>query len=186
MLDGLVRCLVWIALWGLACFPLGRLIRRMSPDWERFPFAEWDWERSGRVYERVGIRLWKDLVPDVSQWFPFIVPKKKVNGRPTAASMRGMLMETCVAELIHDLLCVAGLPLLWLWPGFGGVAVYLVYVILGNIPFILIQRYNRPRYRRLLSAVEARERRLEHAGADTFEQQRRRPQRDGEGAEGAL
>ena len=33
-----------------------------------------------------------------------------------------LLLETCVAELVHYILCVAGLPLLRLWPGFGGAA----------------------------------------------------------------
>ena len=42
-------------------------------------------------------------------------------------------------------LCVLGLALLWIWPGWGGAAVFLVDVLLGNVPFILIQRYQRQR-----------------------------------------
>ena len=60
-----------------------------------------------------------------------------------------MLRETCVAELTHWLLCVAGLHCLTLWPSVGGLAVVCLN-ILGNLPFILIQRYNRPRLARLL------------------------------------
>ena len=170
MRKGLTRCIAWMALWGLICFPLGRLIKRLRPDWEKAPYAEWGWEDSGRAYEKVGIRRWKDFVPDVSKMFSAIVPRKAFSGRPDAAKLKDMLLETCVAELVHYILCVAGLPLLRLWPGFGGAAVYGVYVVLGNLPFIMIQRYNRPRFRKMLSAAEARERRLAHAGTDTVEQ----------------
>ena len=62
------------------------------------------------------------------------------------------------------------MALLWLWPGVGGIAVYAVYVLLGNVPFIMIQRYNRPRFARLLEAAKARERRRMDAGSDTVEQ----------------
>ena len=167
--KGLTRCIAYMALCGLACFPLGRLIKAMKPDWEKPPYAPWRWEDSGRAYERVGIRRWKDFVPDVSKLFSFIVPPKAFSGRPDAAKLRDMLMETCVAELVHYILCAAGLPMLRLWPGPGGMLVFLIYVVLGNIPFILIQRYNRPRFRRMLSAAEARENRLAHAAAGPVE-----------------
>ena len=60
-----------------------------------------------------------------------------------------MIRETCVAELIHLLLCLAGLHCLRLWRGVGGVAVAALNIC-GNLPFIVIQRYNRPRLKRLL------------------------------------
>ena len=84
--------------------------------------------------------------------------------------MEDMLLETCVAELTHAMLIVSGAALLWLWPGVGGIAVYAVYVLLGNVPFIMIQRYNRPRFARLLESAKARERRRMNAGSDTVEQ----------------
>ena len=55
-----------------------------------------------------------------------------------------MIRETCVAEFIHVLLCIASLGCLRIWPGFGGFCMAFLYT-LGNIPFIMIQRYNRPR-----------------------------------------
>ena len=170
MLNGPARCIAWMALWGLACFPLGRLIKRLGPDWDRPPFSEWRWEDGGRAYEKVGIRAWKDIVPDISKVFSRIVPKKAISGRPDAAALRDMLRETCVAEVVHALLCVVGLGLLRMWPGPCGIVATAVYIILGNVPFIMIQRYNRPRFRRLLAAAEARERRQADARTDSFEQ----------------
>lgn len=37
----------------------------------------------------------------------------------------------------------------FLWRGIGGVAFAAVYILLGNVPFVIIQRYNRPRLQRL-------------------------------------
>ncbi len=68
-----------------------------------------------------------------------------------------MIRETCTAEAVHSLLNVAGLWLLNLWEGLGGVLMYLIYVIVGNLPFILVQRYNRPRLKVLLSRLELKE-----------------------------
>lgn len=170
MWTGPVRCVFYMAAWGLACFPLGRGFKALRLNWDRAPFAEWPWEQSGRFYERLGIRRWKDLVPDVSRMFPGIVPKKAFSVRPGAALLRDMLSETCVAELTHAVLCVAGLAMPWLWAGIGGVAVTLVYIGLGNLPFMMIQRYNRPRFRRMLTAAEARERRQMDARTDPLEQ----------------
>ena len=44
---------------------------------------------------------------------------------------------------------------LTLWPTVGGLAVVCLN-ILGNLPFILIQRYNRPRLARLLEKTGSR------------------------------
>ena len=167
---GAWRCLAYMALWGLLCFPIGRLFRRLDLRWDRPPFRTAAWERDGAVYERAGIRLWKDIVPDVSRLLPRIVPRKAISRRPTPSVLEDMLSETCVAELIHWMLTLTGLALVALWPGAGGIAAYIVYVVLGNLPFIMIQRYNRPRFARMLTAAQARERRRVNAGSDTFEQ----------------
>ena len=162
--------MAYTAAWGAACFPLGRLLKRLPLNWERPPFAGMAWERGGAVYEGLGIRCWKDIAPDVSRWFPGIVPRKAFSGMVTAQKARDMLAETCVAELTHLILCLTGLVMLPLWPGAGGLVYYGIYALLGNLPFIAIQRYNRPRYRQLLEKAERRERRLGDARTDTVEQ----------------
>ena len=68
-----------------------------------------------------------------------------------------MIRETCTAELVHNLLNIAGLWLLNLWSGLGGIIMYLVYFLLGNLPFIIVQRYNRPRLKVLLNRLELKE-----------------------------
>ena len=140
----------YLALLGLLCFPLGRLLARISFSTERFPFRSHPMEQNGKLYEKLGIRSWQNKAPDISKLIPGVVPRKEIPKRPDAQTLRRMINETCVAELTHVLLCFAGIALFWLWPGAGGMILYVLYVLAGNIPFILIQRYNRPRLLRLL------------------------------------
>ena len=61
-----------------------------------------------------------------------------------------MIQETCIAELVHGVLCIAGLYCFQIWPGTGGLLIAALNV-LGNLPYIIIQRFNRPRLVRLLA-----------------------------------
>lgn len=80
----------------------------------------------------------------------------------TAAQAAVLVQETCVAEAVHTASSLLGLLCLRLWPGWGGVLVWAVWFLLGNLPFILIQRYNRPRLLRLRSLLQRREQRKGH------------------------
>ena len=151
-------CVLYMALLGIFCFPFGRLLAKHDFRTDRFPFASLPFEQKGKLYERIGIRQWQNHVPDVSQLFPHIVPRKAMEKNLNVSGLYRMVQETCVAELTHSLLCLAGIALLRIWTGTGGVVLFLVYVLFGNLPFILIQRYNRPRLLRLLQAAERRER----------------------------
>ena len=147
-------CFLYMALLGIFCFPFGRLLARHDFRADRFPFASLPFEQNGKLYERIGIRRWQNLVPDVSRVFPQIVPRKAMENNLNVSGLYRMVQETCVAELTHVLLCLTGFVLVWIWPGAGGVILYLIYVLFGNFPFILIQRYNRPRLLRILRMAE--------------------------------
>ena len=97
----------------------------------------------------------------MSRIFPFLMPAKKLTA-DTFADLPRMIQETCVAEMIHFLLSLSGLACLVIWPGAGGIILTLVYILLGNLPFIIIQRYNRPRLQKLLAMQRRkRERKVE-------------------------
>ena len=65
-----------------------------------------------------------------------------------------MIRETCTAEVVHLAVGLTGLRCFWLWPGVGGLVIVLIHGVLLNLPFILIQRYNRPRLMKLLQRIE--------------------------------
>ena len=146
---GFWRCLVFIIVLGIVSFALGRLLPKKWFHFDRAPFCAFAWERAGRVYTKLGIHHWQSRVPDMSRFFPKLMPAKSLERLPDQTGLLTMIQETCVAEAVHVVLCLFGIACLWLWPGFGGAAVYTVYVLLGNLPFILIQRYNRPRLVRM-------------------------------------
>ena len=154
---GFVDCILYIGVLGIAAYPVGRVISRFDPDPESFMFREHDWELGGKIYDKLHIKEWQSKVPDVSKVLGRWMPQKKLKIGVSKETVRTMIRETCVAELVHNLLNIAGLWMLSLWHGIGGILAYLAYVILGNLPFIIVQRYNRPRLKVLLNHLELKE-----------------------------
>ena len=68
------------------------------------------------------------------------------------------MQETCVAELVHDILAILTFGCVWIWPGWG-LWLSIAYVLIGHLPYIVIQRYNRPRLARMHALLKAREER---------------------------
>ena len=137
-MRGFGRCVLYIAVLGAAGFLAGRVLARRPCRFDAFPYREFPFEKGGNFYRKFKIHRWQSRVPDMSRVFPHLMPAKRLTHRITAAEAERMVRETCVAECIHVLLCLAGLGCLWLWPGRGGFIVWLVYALLGNLPFIMI------------------------------------------------
>ena len=148
------RCFLYLFGLGVFSFLAGRITPKSCFDSKKFPYQSFRFEKNGAIYESLSIRKWQKKVPDMSKWFPRLIPKKQLPSDPFAA-LPSMITETCIAEITHVFLAVAALYCLALWPGLGGVIVTLLYEIF-NLPYILIQRYNRPR---LLALAERYERR---------------------------
>ena len=142
------NCVRYYVTISIVAFILGRIMPKHWMRWDVFPFKCAEFEKNGKIYERIGIRFWQKKVPDMSKIFPFLMPPKNMQG-DYQNRLPLMIQETCVAELVHGILCVLGLHGLRLWPGAGGFAVSMIYVCFLNLPFVLIQRYNRPRLVRL-------------------------------------
>ena len=151
------NCIIYIGFLGILSYPVGRFISRRDPDPECFLFRERTWELGGKIYEKLDIKKWQAKIPDISRVLGGLMPQKKLGAHFTAEKVRIMIRETCTAELVHGLLNVAGLRLLRIWQGLGGMSIFLLYVLLGNLPFILVQRYNRPRLKRLQRHLELKE-----------------------------
>ena len=154
---GFLYCLLYMSFLGIIAYPVGRIIALLDPDPDGFFFRERPWEDGGRIYEKLGIKKWQAKIPDVSKVLKRGMPQKKLKSGFDAQSIKTMIRETCVAESVHSMLCVAGLWMLRLWAGIGGIILYAVYVLLGNVPFIIVQRYNRPRLRKLEKRLEEKE-----------------------------
>ena len=103
-------------------------------------------ERSGRVYERLGVRLFKRLLRRGP--LALFNPGLRLPVEPSAASLAALERRMCVAEASHGVLLVLTLPVAvhaaargW-WPA---AAATLAFDLLINGYPVMLQRYNRVR-----------------------------------------
>lgn len=155
-MNEFIKCLIFLTAIGIISFFLGRLLLKGWFHYDRFPYKAFAFERGGELYIRLGVRRWKEQFPDMSVILPKLIPSKKLPSKPTAAMIEAMIRETCVAEWTHKLLALVGFGCTWIWKGVGGWTISLLYA-LGNIPYVIIQRYNRPKLLRLMERLEKKE-----------------------------
>jgi glycosyl-4,4'-diaponeurosporenoate acyltransferase len=108
------------------------------------------WEGEGNVYQEVfKIKKWKQHLPDGARILGRLGFAKKQLNATSAGYFEAFSIETCRAELTHWIIILFG-PFFFLWnrPGVGLFMIF--YALLENVPFIIAQRYNRYRFRRLL------------------------------------
>ncbi len=148
---------VYVAVIGALSNVLAIFIRRDRLKEDKFPFKTYKWEKNGKVYDHIKIRRWKNKVPDMSRILKFMIPKKVMPG-VTGKEIRVLIKETCVAEIVHSILIVLSLAVLFICPGSDGVVLFLICLLL-NLPFIFIQRYNRPQYITAAKRLDEREER---------------------------
>lgn len=145
-LCGFAACAAYAAVLGVLSFVLGRVVPKGIFHSDRFPFKTS--AREARLYDALRVKSWQNKLPDMSRLFKKLMPEKRMTAA-SLADLPRMLEETCVAEATHVVLSVCGLAMPLLWPSVGGVAFAAVYILLGNVPYVIIQRYNRPRLQRL-------------------------------------
>lgn len=99
------------------------------------------WERSGSFYRRwFAVHRWKSSLPDGGAWFGGF-PKKNL-ARRDIDYLSAFILETRRAEFAHwCMLCC--FPVFFLWNPPWAWAVMAVYAVTANLPFIIVQRYNR-------------------------------------------
>ena len=156
-MTGFLRAAAYLVGLGLVAFLIGRLLPKRWFDGDKFPYRDWPFEQKGNLYRKIGIHKWQSHVPDMSRLFKRMMPAKRLSTDVTSEQMERMVQETCVAEFTHLVLCPLSLPVLWLWPGPGGVIFLIMDLILGNLVFILVQRFNRPKLRQLRDRLRRKE-----------------------------
>ena len=139
-----------VALWPLIQIALAWGFLRMPADWFSPPASF----ESARFYERfLGIKHWKDRLPDGAAWFGGGFAKARL---PSADPdyLRRFIAETWRGELCHRCAFLF-VPVFFLWNPWWGNLVMICYALAANGPCILAQRYNRIRIRRLLHRHQA-------------------------------
>lgn len=143
---------------GALAFLGGEMLPRKNFDYSAFPYRPFAWEKEGKIYEKLRIRRWKDHLPDMSKHVKTMFAKELISPRDPEYTRR-LILETCVAELTHDVLILLSPIFPHYMTGVWADVAMLLYAV-GNLPFILIQRYNRPRLVKLMEKQLAAQNRM--------------------------
>ena len=130
---------------SILIFLLGRIFPRRWIIEDRFPLRSFKFEKDGRIYNKLRIMKWKDRLPNASviitKILPGFMPRKKLD---ESSNLQVLIKETCIAEATHVLAAVFGFGSVFIWKRKGGLITSIIFALL-NLPFIIIQRFNRPR-----------------------------------------
>lgn len=152
MLDGALLVVANASLWLGAHSITGYVAHRLPGRWlarDRGVMRLWGWEDRGRCYERLlRVSKWKDRVPEAGAIFAGGVSKRHLEGR-SDGSLARFAAEARRAEIAHWT-CLLAIPVAVLWNPLVGVVLMAAYGVIANVPFIVIQRYNRARIIHLL------------------------------------
>ena len=161
----LALCILHIPVIGLLSQCIGVKLPRRWFHPEKFPYVARKWEKQGKIYNKTYVYKWKDLLPDMSKISRRMVKKSISPAQFTPEHVARLVQETCVAEMVHLILMLLSPIIYWINPTGLGAAIAIVYA-LSHVPFIIIQRYNRPTLVTLSKRLKDREERIKHAHTD--------------------
>lgn len=165
LVHSVFRAMLYMAALGLLSHIIGQALPRHWFHGDRGWFRQAAWEENGRFYERLKIRRWKTRLPDKSRVVKSMVPKR-LDGDTNSAKLDLLVKETCVAEVIHLALALVS-PTIYRFCRNAVGVVFSVLFGIGNLPFVAIQRYNRPKLLALQERMRKREESQDHARADS-------------------
>jgi glycosyl-4,4'-diaponeurosporenoate acyltransferase len=133
---------------GIAWVMIQKPVENYNPD--AFPWAPLPGERGGKIWDDLfRVKSWKKLLPDGAAWFSGGFSKKSLQNRDPEYLKR-FLLETCRGEKSHWLM-IACAPVFAIWNPPIAFWIIAAYFVIGNMPCIIVQRFNRPFLKRLAS-----------------------------------
>ena len=142
---------------GLVVFLVGRLFPRRWIREDKFPYKSFRFEKNGEIYHKIKIMQWKTKLPDasliISKFLPKFLPAKRLENQE---KIPVLIKETCVAEATHSIAAILGFIPVFIW---GGVGAWLSAILFFayNLPYVLMQRFNRPLLIRVNEMLRGRE-----------------------------
>lgn len=142
--QSFINMLVWnlviIALWHIVAFLACVKLPNSKFDATKERFAPREWEHGGRWYrDKLKIQEWKDRVPQHVGKDGF---SKTHLTDVSIEYIDSFIMETCRGEWFHLTSCVCVIVTLLINTILVGL-LFSFLILLGNLPFAMIQRYNR-------------------------------------------
>ncbi|CAM4246944.1 glycosyl-4,4'-diaponeurosporenoate acyltransferase [Jeotgalicoccus halotolerans] len=139
------------ALWGFIHYIISYIFLRLN---NRiyfngfFRLKSYSFENNGVFWSKLfHVRKWKRKVPEGSQIFAGSYNKSELQDKSPAA-LKSFITEINRAEITHWMI-IFSLPIIFIFNPKWTYLIHGLYALVSNIPFIIIQRYNRPRFERL-------------------------------------
>jgi len=141
--------------WLVCCFGVAFLIRFFPKSLykeNRGFFKEHPFEK--KLYKKILVEKWKDKLPEWGRVWNF--EKKNLNKELSLRYIDKFILETKYAEVGHLGMAILGFACILVNPSdYANMAVICSIInLVIQIPFCLIQRYNRPRLVRLKLRLE--------------------------------
>ncbi|CAM3571742.1 MULTISPECIES: hypothetical protein [Saccharibacillus] len=142
--------LINTSFWLLCCLGTAHAVRFLPAAWYRkndWFFAERSFEK--KAYKKIRLDRWKHKLPEAGGLWKF--QKKNLNEKITVDYADKFILETKYGEVGHFAMAILGFACIAVNPHeYVGMALICAGVnVVVQIPFCLIQRYNRPRLIRL-------------------------------------
>ncbi|MDD2579574.1 MAG: hypothetical protein PHP94_00045 [Eubacteriales bacterium] len=151
-----MRLIYWSSAWTIAADFLAWMVIHLSISYAayRIPVAWFDvdrplfrtrqWEKNGQIWQQLTrVRSWKRHLPDGAALFRQGFRKKTM--QRDQGWYRLFVLESRRAELTHWISLLPA-PLFFLWNSVWVGWIMIGYAILVNLPCVIAQRYNRPRF----------------------------------------
>lgn len=153
-LNEYLTVLIFIVLWFVFQLSAALLCLKI-PDcffnYNSFLFRERKWEKGGEIYEKLfKVRKWKGYLPDGGAVTKNGYRKKNFKDH-TKKGYEKFIVESCRAELVH-LLSIFPFWVFGFFAPFYVVPIMFIYALAVNIPCIITQRFNRPRFIKIMNS----------------------------------
>lgn len=143
-LNELGMNLIILAVFSIVITFLSTKIPEKLCFYKKWLYKERKWEKGGNIYQDIfKVRKWKGRMPELSDFIKSIYPKKYIKEHDIE-NLLIYLAESCKAELTHVAIILSSL-LFHAWNGDFIANVIFIIAFILNVPYIIIQRYNRPR-----------------------------------------
>lgn len=118
--------------------------------YESWIFRVRNWERKGQIYQYYFfVKKWKNILPELSDFLPFLFSKKQMM-QYSPDYLHRFVLEACRAELVHWCIIISSFIFLK-WESTSMPILMILIATVLNLPYIIIQRYNRPRILNILA-----------------------------------
>ena len=153
-LNAMIINILLAAVWHFATFIICVSVNTSFFDPEKKMYHPKKWERDGKFYSDVlKINRWKDLLPQHIGKDGF---SKDHLDDVSVEYLDEFIMETCRGEWNHTMNCMLSIILVIINNLIIGLVLSLL-LFLGNLPFAIIQRYNRFRLQKLRKTIIRKE-----------------------------